>query len=76
MSIPGIVNLPIGGVGHAYREIGVPRFQSLRCGLTLHGDLWLRKKCFFVIPSKARDLLFFAKLKKKTDSSGKPSPSE
>jgi hypothetical protein len=41
-----------------------------------HRLKWLRKKFLFVIPSEARDLLFFAKREKKTDSSGKPSPSE
>jgi hypothetical protein len=32
----------------------------------------LRKKCFFVIPSEARDLLFFAKTKKKQIPRAKP----
>ena len=32
----------------------------------------LRKKCFFVIPSEARDLLYFAKPKKKQILRAKP----
>jgi len=34
------------------------------------------EKVLFVIPSEARDLLFFSDSKKKADSSGNPRPSE